>query len=133
MSAQLRKILMVEDDPDITLLARIALEEVGGYEVEAFETGAEALARVADIAPDLVILDYRMPGMTGAEVLEALRRIPATVQTPVVFMTASVMPNQVAKLLALGASAVIPKPFDPVDLPEKIRGVWEKYLDQSAS
>jgi CheY-like chemotaxis protein len=127
MTAQLQTILLVEDDPDITLLATIALEEVGGYQVQAFGSGADALARIAEIAPDCVILDYRLPGMTGAEVLEALRQVPATKSIPIVFMTASVMPEQVTKLLALGASAVIPKPFDPLDLPARIQAIWNEH------
>ena len=121
---ELRHILLVEDDPDITLLATIGLEEVGGYKVSVASSGEEALAMVEGAKPDLLLLDYRMPGMNGGELFKALRDAPATAALPVIFMTASVMPAQVEKLKALGALDVVPKPFDPVELPSIIDRIW---------
>lgn len=125
MRPPLRKILLVEDDSDIALLARISLEEIGGWEVAIFESGAEAIGKAAGVAPDLIILDFRLPGINGDEVLKGLRRIAEIATTPIIFMTASVMPRQVERLKALGALAVLPKPFDPVRLPAQLEQIWE--------
>ena len=76
--AQLQKIMMVEDDPDIQVVASLALEAVGGFEVLVCSGGLEALERVESFAPDLVMLDVMMPGMDGPTVLKHLRERPTT-------------------------------------------------------
>lgn len=126
MKGQLRRILMVEDDPDIALLGQIALEDIGGYEVAVCGSGDEALARLADFKPDLALLDYRLPGMNGDELLGALRRRPGGADLPVIFLTASVMPDRVSQLLGLGAADLIAKPFDPMTLAAQIESIWAK-------
>lgn len=122
--SDLRKVMLVEDDLDIAVLAEIALKEIGGLEFTHFASGADALAQVATVNPDLIILDYRMPGMNGVQVLAGLRADQGSQDTPVVFMTASLMPKHIAKLLELGALAVLPKPFDPLTLADRVREIW---------
>lgn len=121
----LQRIMLAEDDPDIAELARIALEDFGGFELAHFPAGEEALKGLESSRPDIIILDYRMPGMNGAEVLRRIRANPALNDIPVVFMTASVMPQHVESLLRLGAAEVIAKPFDPLTLAERIEGIYE--------
>ena len=125
MSSELRRIMLVEDDPDIAILATMALEDLGGFELVHCASGPEALDRVDDIAPDLAILDFSLPGMNGDVLFAELQARPATAQLPVIFMTASVMPAHVAKLKAMGALQVFAKPFDPVTLSERVRAVWD--------
>jgi CheY-like chemotaxis protein len=125
MTEVLGKVMLVEDDLDIALLAQIALEEFGGLQFVHHATGVAALDAVDDYAPDLIMLDYRMPGMNGAEVLKALRERPATRQIPIIFMTASLMPKHVARLRDLGALDVLAKPFDPLTLADQIKRIWE--------
>src|SRR3954447_8846797 len=72
----LRRILFVEDDPDIQTVAKMALEALGGFTVLACSSGAEALAAVDGFVPDLVLLDVMMPGMDGPATLAALRERP---------------------------------------------------------
>jgi CheY-like chemotaxis protein len=115
-----RTILLVEDDPDIQAVARLTLEALGGFEVHVCSSGDEALARGPAARPDLVLLDVMMPGMDGPTTLEAMRARPELAATPVVFMTAKVQPQEVARYLALGARGVITKPFDPVSLPAQV-------------
>jgi CheY-like chemotaxis protein len=122
---ELRKVMLVEDDPDIALLAEIALKDIGGLGFIHFFSGTEALARIAECAPDLVILDYRMPEMNGQQVLAALRASEPTRHLPALFMTASLMPKHIQSLIKLGALAVLPKPFDPLTLADEVRRVWE--------
>lgn len=121
----LKRVMLAEDDPDIAELARIAIEDLGGYKLAHFPTGEEALKGLESSLPDIIILDYRMPGMNGAEVLRQIRSNTATKDIPVVFMTASVMPEHVENLLRLGAAEVIAKPFDPLTLAERIEAVYE--------
>jgi CheY-like chemotaxis protein len=120
----LSRILFVEDDSDIQIVASLALESLGGFRVLACASGAEALSRFAEFAPDLVLLDVMMPGMDGPATLEALRRLPGGGTTPVVFMTARVQAHEVARYKALGAVEVISKPFDPMRLAATVRDIW---------
>lgn len=120
----LRRILMVEDDPDIALLGQIALQDIGGYEVMLCGSGDEALERLAEFKPDLALLDYRLPGMNGDELLGALRERPEGRDLPAIFLTASVMPDRVSHLLGLGAADLIAKPFDPMTLAVRIESIW---------
>lgn len=122
----LQRILFVEDDPDIQTVARMALEAVGGFTVLACSHGAEALDKVAGFSPDLILLDVMMPGMDGPATLEALRRLPEAANVPVVFMTAKVQAQEVARYRELGAVDVIAKPFDPMALSETVRSIWSR-------
>lgn len=122
----LSRILFVEDDPDIQTVARMALEAVGGFSVLPCSSGAEALERVGPFSPDLILLDVMMPGMDGLATLEALRRLPETAGIPVVFMTAKVQAQEVARYREVGAVDVIAKPFDPMTLPATVRSIWSR-------
>ena len=121
----LQRILFVEDDPDIQVIATMALESLGGFRVLACRSGGEALARFEEFSPDLVLLDVMMPGMDGPATLEALRRLPAGSATPVIFMTARVQAHEVVRYREMGAAEVIAKPFDPMALGAQVRALWE--------
>ncbi len=123
-STGLRRILFVEDDPDIQVVATMALEAIGGFSVTACGSGGEALSRFPALTPDLVLLDVMMPGMDGPTTLEALRRLPGAETVPVVFMTARVQAHEVARYRQMGAADVIAKPFDPMTLSDTVRSIW---------
>lgn len=125
MTRPLEKILYIEDDPDIQAVARLALEQLGGFVVELCDSGHAALERFAEFRPDMVLLDVMMPGMDGPTTLRALRALPGGELTPVVIMTAKVQPQEIAQYRQLGALDVIPKPFDPLALAERVRAIWE--------
>ncbi len=126
--AELKKILYVEDEPDIQMIARVALENVGGFELLVCSSGAEAVEKAASFNPDLFLLDVMMPGMDGPTTLEELRKIPQLAKTPVMFMTAKVQPQEVEFLKSLNVADVIAKPFDPMALAKNIRNSWENTL-----
>src|SRR5215211_5652661 len=126
-SPSLKRILMIEDEPDIQAIAQLALEALGGFQVRICGTGREGVHAAAAFDPDLILLDVMMPGMDGPSTLRALRGLPQTVVTPVVFMTAKVQPQEVAEYRAIGALDVIAKPFDPMTLSETILAIWERY------
>jgi len=122
----LKRILLVEDDADIQLLARMALADLGGFEVEVCSSGREALERLETFEPELVVLDVMMPGLDGPATLGELRQRPETAATPVIFMTAKAQPDEVAHYRRLGALGVIVKPFDPLTLSDTVLEIWER-------
>lgn len=122
--ADLKRILYVEDEPDIQAIAKLALEVVGGLELKVCSSGEEALECAESFAPDLFLLDVMMPGLNGPDTLRALQDIPAVAGLPAIFMTAKVQPTEVTAYKALGAIDVIAKPFDPMTLADQIKEIW---------
>ena len=125
MTQELKNILYVEDEADIRAVARLALEAVGGFSVTICSSSAEAVERAPEVRPDLILLDVMMPGMDGVDTLRALRDLPETATTPVIFMTAKAQQSEIHNLRKLGALDVIAKPFDPMALSDRIRDIYE--------
>ena len=125
---QPKRILYVEDEADIRVIAEIALEVVGGFTVTSCASGQDALVAAERARPDLLLLDMMMPGMDGLSTLEALRALPGTANTPVIFMTAKVQAPEVAHYLSVGALDVISKPFDPMALAQQIRSIFSRAV-----
>lgn len=126
-SPPLAHIMLIEDDPDIQMVGRLALESVGGFHVTVCSSGEEGLAAAPAARPDLILLDVMMPILDGPATLARLRKIPDLSRTPVIFMTAKVQSHEINSYLSQGAIAVIPKPFDPMALAATIAGIWEQY------
>jgi two-component system, OmpR family, response regulator len=124
---EIKKILMVEDDPDIQTVAEMSLQDVGGFSVRLCSSGLEALSVVGEFMPDLILLDVMMPEMDGPTTLSELRNRDQFKAIPVIFMTAKVQPQEVEAYLLLGAIGVIHKPFDPMLLPGEIREIWQHH------
>ncbi len=129
MAKSLHRIVYVEDEPDIQVIARLALETLGGFEVTVCGSGAQALQVVPQVMPDLILLDVMMPQMDGPATLEALRRLPACAAIPVAFVTAKVQSTEISEFLEIGAIGVIGKPFDPMHLAQLVRDLWEDKVD----
>ncbi len=123
---ELRRVLYVEDDPDIRTIAVMALEIVGGLDVRACDSGTAA-GQLADFAPDLLLIDVMMPGMDGPTTLAHLRTIATFAAVPAMFFTAKVRPDEIARLMDLGAIGVIAKPFDPMGLADEIANKWASH------
>ncbi|MTV24239.1 response regulator [Nitriliruptoraceae bacterium ZYF776] len=123
----MRRILVVDDEPDIRLVAKLALERIGGHEVVEADGADAAVAAVADRPPDLVLLDVMMPGTDGPATLARLRQQPSGADLSVVFLTAKVQRSERERLGALGVAGVIPKPFDPMTLATELAQLlgWE--------
>jgi len=122
---QLRRVMCVDDDPDIRTILDCSLSLLGGYEVQLCANGQEALDQAVTFAPQLVLLDVMMPGMDGPQTLDRLRQLPCMKGVPVVFLTAKAMQGELEGLLQHGATGIIVKPFDPVRLSADILIYWE--------
>jgi two-component system OmpR family response regulator len=122
----LNRVLLVEDDPDIQAMVAFALEKVGGLRVAACASGPEAIAKAPEFLPEIVLLDVMLPGMDGPATLRALRDLPQTAATPIVFMTARVQPHELEAYRKAGACDILVKPFDPTRLPGLLRAIWRR-------
>jgi CheY-like chemotaxis protein len=114
------KVLVADDDPVILRLIQVNLV-LEGLEVETADRGEDALAKAKEVAPDVILLDVMMPGMTGWEVARRLKEDGDTSHIPVVFLSARTQEEDRRKGEELGVAAYISKPFDPHELVETIR------------
>ncbi len=126
--------MLVDDEADIREIATMALETVGGLAVDACRSGQQALDRIDAFAPDVVLLDVMMPSMDGPTTLRDLRQTGAGRDVPVIFLTAKVNPDEVARLKAAGAIEVLAKPFDPMTLVDEVTSLYRSAMaDRTAS
>jgi two-component system OmpR family response regulator len=123
---EVKRVLLVDDDPNIRKLAKMSLERVGHWQVAVASSGAEALQILSVEQPDLVILDVMMPGLDGRTTLAQIKSGPATAHVPVILMTAKVQGDEMDTYLSIGAAGVIIKPFDPMSLPKDILALLVK-------
>ena len=117
------KILIVDDDDDIRRIALFSLGRLGGHEVSDAPAGAAGIERARRDVPDVILLDVMMPVMDGPATLAALRADPVTATVPVIFLTAKALRAEVERLVSLGASGVLTKPFDPRTLSDDLERV----------
>jgi CheY-like chemotaxis protein len=108
-------VLLVEDDPDLLRFARTTLR-LGGYRVLTAVDGEKALGLARKHRPTLVLLDLRLPGLHGIQVLQALRAEPGLAATRVVVLTASAGPDDRELALAAGVAGYLIKPVSADDL-----------------
>lgn len=123
-----KKILIVDDEPDILKALCFRLEK-SGYEVLTAVKGDQALEIIERTLPDLVLLDLRLPGKDGFEVLAEVRSSPRTSEIPVVFLTASASAGISEQEKFAKADGVVLKPFDISEVMEKIESLTEKPGD----
>ena len=119
------RILVVDDEPDITALVAYHLAKQG-YRVSTASNGIEAVRLGIDERPDLIVLDLMLPGRSGFEVLEELRRRPETASVGVILLTACNEKSDRVKGLALGADDYIAKPFSPEELVLRVGAVLRR-------
>jgi CheY-like chemotaxis protein len=122
----LNRICYVEDDEDIQRIVRMSLERVGKMTVEVVGDPTLAIEAMTAFRPDLVMLDWMMPGMDGPTLFRQMKLRPETSSLPVVFITAKASTKELDELTAMGALGTISKPFSPRDLPEQLRAMWKK-------
>jgi two-component system alkaline phosphatase synthesis response regulator PhoP len=116
------KVLIADDQPTMRQLVRLTLES-GHFEILEAADGDAALAIARAERPDLLFLDWTMPGMAGVDVCRALREDPSTAGIRIVMLTARSQDSDRALAEEMGADDYITKPFSPIQLLEKVRDV----------
>ncbi len=125
MAGQDARILIVEDEEPLTLLLRYNLE-AEGYQVEALARGDEADTRLKESVPDLLILDWMLPGVSGIELCRRLRSRPETRSLPIIMLTARGEESERVRGLATGADDYIVKPFSVPELLARLRALLRR-------
>lgn len=120
------RILVVEDEADLRELIQYNLAR-GGFKVETADAGEKAVQTVADLLPDLILLDLLLPGMDGLEVCRRLKANRQTASIPVIMVTAKGEDADVVKGLELGADDYVTKPFSPRVLLARVRAVLRRH------
>jgi CheY-like chemotaxis protein len=119
------RILIVDDETSIRLVCRVNLASAGFETLEAPD-GETALSLALAERPDLILLDIMLPGQDGWEVARKLADMPETREIPIVFLTARSTADDQTRALAAGGVGYIAKPFDPNELPQRMRNVLER-------
>jgi DNA-binding response OmpR family regulator len=120
------KILIAEDEPDIRDLVAFTLR-FAGYEVVAANNGEEAVQLASREFPDLILLDVRMPRMTGYDACRAIKANPELKDIPVVFLSAKGQESEIQTGLEAGAEEYLLKPFAPDQLTDRVRAILAKF------
>ncbi len=124
MSSTGKTILIADDDEDLRLLVQVTLENPT-YRILTAEDGCQALDAVNRHRPDLLILDWMMPGLNGCEVVTQLRQNPHTAAIPVVMLTARDGLEAQEQMASLALAGYLVKPFSPLELIKKVREVLD--------
>jgi two-component system phosphate regulon response regulator PhoB len=119
------RILIVEDEEPLALLLRYNLE-ADGYEVETAARGDEADSRLRETVPDLIVLDWMLPGLSGIELCRRLRSRPETRALPIIMLTARGEESERVRGLATGADDYIVKPFSVPELIARVRALLRR-------
>jgi len=127
-------VLLAEDNDDHALLIQMALERASRIPVEVHRArnGDEAIIMVEDIVPDLILLDLKMPGRTGHEVLEVIKGDDEFRKIPVAVLTSSDRDEDVAQSYGLGSNHFITKPENPAELEQRLRSLLKNVEELSS-
>jgi DNA-binding response OmpR family regulator len=120
------KILIAEDEPDIRELVAFMLR-FAGYEVMAASNGEEAVQAATREVPDLVLMDVRMPRMTGYDACRLMKSNPTLRDVPIVFLSAKGQESEIQSGLEAGAEEYLLKPFSPDELTNRVRNILSKF------
>jgi DNA-binding response OmpR family regulator len=120
------RILIAEDEPDIRELVAFTLR-FAGHEVTTTMNGEEALHKAGEIIPDLIMMDVRMPKMTGYDACRAMKADPKIKDIPVVFLSAKGQDAEIQVGLDAGAEEYLLKPFAPDQLVERVKAILSKF------
>ena len=122
------RILIVEDEAALSLLLSYNLE-AEGFAVERVERGDEAEVRLSETTPDVVILDWMLPGVSGLEICRRIRARAATRTLPVIMLTARGEESERVRGLSIGADDYVVKPFSVPELMARVHALLRRQLD----
>ena len=126
------RVLIVEDEEALSLLLRYNLESEG-YEVDVCARGDEADTRLKEAAPDLLILDWMLPGLSGIELCRRLRARPETERLPIIMLTARGEESERIRGLSTGADDYVVKPFSTPELMARVRAMLRRARPELVS
>ncbi len=128
--SKLEKIIYIDDQLDIRLMAEYALTYIGDYDVLMCESGVEALEKITDYAPDLILIDLLMPELDGPATISEIRKMPSFKNTPAIFITAKIVPPEISELMSQDEAviALIHKPFDPEEISNIVQSFWDARI-----
>lgn len=118
--ATVTKLLVIDDEDDIREVAQLCLETLGGWQVLTASSGREGLIQAESEQPDAILLDVMMLDTDGIAIFQMLQANPITQHIPVILLTAKVQATDRHQFAALGVTALIAKPFDPLTLAEQV-------------
>lgn len=114
------RVLLAEDDPNISIIAKLTLEKIAGFDVTVVADGESALREALTQKYDVILLDEMMPKMNGLKVCQEYKVQCSTTPKPVIFLSAKSQESDIQEFLLTG-TGFIPKPFDPMQLPSQIK------------
>ena len=114
------RVLVIDDEDDVRMIVRFALESDGRFEVVEARNGAEGLHAAEHARPDIVLLDAMMPGLDGYAVCRRLREHERLYDVPIIFLTAKTQGYERREGMAAGATDYMTKPFDPISLADRL-------------
>ena len=122
---ELRSIVHVEYNREIREITRMALEWADNFQLIQYSSGQEALVGIGSRRPNLFLLHYSLPDMSGLKLWRKLHEFDGAAQIPCIFMTARAEAPLSAELHSHGALGVITKPFNPITLGDQLRQLWK--------
>ncbi|QIZ71392.1 response regulator [Oxynema aestuarii] len=115
-----KRILVIDDEDDIREVAQLSLEMVGGWQVLTASSGPEGIEVASEQKPDAILLDVMMPELDGPSTFKKLQDNPETAKIPVILLTAKVLSADRQRFAELGVTAIVAKPFDPMNLATQV-------------
>ena len=124
-----KQVLIVDDEPYIREVAQICLETTTPWSISTADSGQACLTMAMEQQPDVILLDIMMPGLDGLSTFQKLQENEATREIPVILLTAKVQAGDRNRYEKYGITATIPKPFDPMTLPQQVAGLLNWTLE----
>lgn len=115
------KVLVVDDSRSMRRLITMALKHIGETDIVEAEDGVQAIYKLQDAVPDLILLDWNMPNMSGLQFLKRIKSHEKLQHIPVVMVTSEGKSSEIQEALDAGAESYVVKPFEPQDLAQRIR------------
>lgn len=119
--------MIIDDDRTVLELEALTLKRAGNIQIRACENGEQAAEALRNFSPDIILLDLKMPGKDGTDVLRDLRQISRTAQTPVIFVTGEEQLEMREEYKVIGVLGIVQKPFKPSELVMTIQKLWQVY------
>ena len=123
----LKSVMVVEDDPDVADILQITLERICKLETRLYTDARQALAALEHCSPDIMLLDIMMPGISGLDALPLIQHSKGGRDCLVIMVSANISAKMRDDCLALGAAAVIAKPFDVLGLGKTLESIWQTH------